>query len=69
MRKSVEPDSDEKLILYNVTEIALFQLALIHFFKANLEDFSKEHGERFHLDIQTMEKRWQERWDEAIEED
>ena len=27
---------------------------------------SEEHGERFHQDIQVMEKRYQGRWDEAM---
>jgi len=27
---------------------------------------SEEHGERFHQDIQVMEKRYQGRWDETM---
>ena len=38
----------------------------LDFFKENLGDVSEEHGERFHQDIQTMEKRYQGRWDEAM---
>ena len=36
------------------------------FFRENLGDVSEEHGERFHQDIQTMEKRYQGRWDSAM---
>lgn len=32
-------------------------------FPENLVDFSKEHGERFHQDIKTIEERYQGRWD------
>ena len=38
----------------------------LDFFRPNLTDVSEEHGERFHQDIQVMEKRYQGRWDEAI---
>lgn len=33
------------------------------FFPKNLGAVSDEQGERFHQDIQTMEKRYQGRWD------
>ena len=36
------------------------------FFGPNLTDVSEEHGERFHQDVQVMEKRYQGRWDEAM---
>ncbi|KAI6646268.1 hypothetical protein LOD99_9299, partial [Oopsacas minuta] len=32
-------------------------------FPENLGDLSEEQGERFHLDIRTMEERYQGRWD------
>ena len=32
------------------------------FFPPNLENFSDKYGERFHQDIQKMEKRYQEKW-------
>lgn len=38
----------------------------VDFFKANLGAVSEEHGERFHQDIQIMEKRYQGRWDSAM---
>jgi len=42
-------------------------LGLPHeFFRDNLGDVREEHGERFHQDIQVMEKRYQGRWDEAM---
>lgn len=34
----------------------------LSFFKQNLGDVSEEHGERFHQDILTMEKRYQGHW-------
>ena len=47
-----------------------FKLHFLHshldFFRDNLGNVSKEHGERFHQDIQVMEKRYQGRWDEAM---
>ena len=38
----------------------------LDFFLDNLENVSEEHGERFHQDIQVMEKRYQGRWNEAM---
>ena len=38
----------------------------LDFFRDNLGDVRDEHGERFHQDIQVMEKRYQWRWDEAM---
>ena len=38
----------------------------LDFFRENLGDVSEEHGERFHQDIQTMERRYQGRWDSAM---
>ena len=38
----------------------------LDFFRPNLGAVSEEHGERFHQDIQVMEKRYQARWDEAM---
>ena len=38
----------------------------LDFFRDNLGNVSKGHGERFHQDIQVMEKRYQGRWDEAM---
>ena len=38
----------------------------LYFFRPNLTDVSEKHGERFHQDIQVMEKRYQGRWDEAM---
>ena len=40
----------------------------LDFFRDNLGNVSEEHGERFHQDIQVMEKRYQGRWDEAMME-
>ena len=36
------------------------------FFSTNLGSVSDEHGERFHKDIQTFEKRYQGRWDASM---
>ena len=38
----------------------------LDFFRDNLGDVSEEHGERFHQDIATMERRYQGRWDTAM---
>ena len=38
----------------------------LDFFRDNLGNVSEEHGERFHQDIQVMDKRYQERWNEAM---
>ena len=38
----------------------------LNFFRNNLGNVSEEHGERFHQDIQVMEKRYQRRWNEAM---
>lgn len=38
----------------------------LDFFRPNLGDVSEEHGERFHQDIQLMERRYQGRWDTAM---
>jgi hypothetical protein len=38
----------------------------LDFFRENLGDVSEEHGERFHQDIQSMEKRYQGHWDTAM---
>ena len=38
----------------------------LDFFPDNLGNVSEEDGERFHQDIQVMEKRCQGRWDEAM---
>ena len=38
----------------------------IDFFRPNLGDVSEEHGERFHQDMNNMEKRYQGRWDSAM---
>ena len=35
-------------------------------FQENLGDFSEEHGERFHQDIEPMERRYKGRWDCAM---
>ena len=38
----------------------------LDFFRENLGAVSEEHGERFHQDIQLMERRYQGRWDAAM---
>ena len=38
-------------------------------FQDHLGDFSEEHGERFHQNIQPMEKRYQGRWGSAMMDD
>ena len=44
--------------MQNVNKAALPAFAN-EFFRLNLGDVGEEHGERFHQDIQTMEKRYQ----------
>ena len=41
----------------------IFYIATLDGFPANLGDVSDEQGERFHQDIQTMEERYQGRYD------
>ena len=43
-----------------------FLCSHLDFFQENLGDFSEEHGERFHQDIEPMERRYKGRWDSAI---
>ena len=43
-----------------------FLCSHLGFFQDNLGDFSEEHGERFHQDIEPMERRYQGRWDSAM---
>jgi len=38
----------------------------IVFFPENLGEFSDEHGEIFHQDIMTMEKRYQGKWTSSM---
>ena len=38
----------------------------LDFFRDNLGNVIEEHGERFHYDIQVMEKRYQGRWNKAM---
>ena len=43
-----------------------FLCSYLDFFQENLVDFSKEHGEGFHQDIEPMDKRYKGRWDSAM---
>ena len=43
-----------------------FLCSHLDFFQKNLGDFSEEHGERFHQNIEPMERRYKGRWDSAI---
>ena len=43
-----------------------FLHSLLDFFRDNLGNVSEEQGERFHQDMQVMEKWYQGRWDEAM---
>ena len=43
-----------------------FLCSHLNFFQNNLGDFSEEHSERFHQDIEPMERRYQGRWDSAM---
>ena len=38
----------------------------LDFFRDNLRNVSEEHGERFHQDIQVMEKLYQGKWNKAM---
>ena len=46
-----------------------FLCSHLDFLQKNLGDFSEEQGERFHQDIEPMEKRYKGRWDSAMMED
>ena len=57
-------------LLENYQELGCLMNLKLHFlhshldyFPANLGDYSEEQGERFHQDIQEMERRYQGRWD------
>ena len=41
----------------------------LDFFQENLGDFSKEHGERFHENIEPMERQYKSRWDSTMMRD
>ena len=43
-----------------------FLCSHLDFFQENLGHFSEDHGERFHQDIEPMEKRYKGRWDSAM---
>ncbi|KAI6651197.1 hypothetical protein LOD99_5548 [Oopsacas minuta] len=43
-----------------------FLCSHIYLFQESLEDFSEEHSERFHQDIQLMERRYQGHWDSTM---
>ena len=43
-----------------------FLCSHLDFFQKNLGDFSEEHDEKFHQDIEPMEKRYKGRWDSAM---
>ena len=40
-----------------------FLHSYLHFFSENIDDISEEHGEIFHQDISTLERRYQWKWD------
>ena len=43
-----------------------FLCSHLDFLQENFSDFSEEHGERFHQDIEPMKTRYEGRWDSAI---
>ncbi|CAK8696138.1 unnamed protein product [Clavelina lepadiformis] len=43
-----------------------FLCSHLDFFQENLGEFSEEHGERLHQDIEPMEKRYKGRWDSVM---
>ena len=43
-----------------------FLHANLDYFPQNSGDISKEHGERFHQDIKSMETQYQGRWDVSM---
>ena len=43
-----------------------FLCSHLDFFQENLVDFSKEHDERFHQDIEPRKRRYKGRWDSAM---
>ena len=66
----------EKLIIKSYQNMGCCMSAKLHFlcsyldfFQENLGDFSEEHGERFHQDIEPMEKRYKGCWNSATMED
>ena len=54
----------------NLGSCMFLKLHFLHshldFLRANLENVSEEYGERFHQDIQVIEKGYQGRWDEVM---
>ena len=44
----------------------LFSYSHLDFFQENLGDFSEEHFERFHQDVEPIEKRNKGHWDSAM---
>ena len=39
-----------------------FLCSQLNFLQENLGDYSEKHGERFHQDIESMERRYEGRW-------
>ena len=58
-------ESYEKLSCHMPLELH-FLHSHLDFFQDNLRNVSKEHGKKFHHDIQVMEKHYQGMWNEAI---
>ena len=44
----------------------IFYIPILTFFPSNCGDVSDEHGERFHQDISTMEKRYKGKWSSSL---
>jgi len=47
-------------------KIHFLETHLLLFFPENLGETSDEHGERFHQDIMSMEKRYQGKWSSSM---
>ena len=43
-----------------------FLCSHLDFIQENLGDFSEEHAERYHQDIEPMKRRYKGRWDSAM---
>ena len=49
-------------LVYRMSVKFRFLCSHLDFFQENLGNFSEEHGERFHQDIEPMERRYKGRW-------
>lgn len=68
------PNIEKKSIFWTKLELSIYyftkkkqkSLKYAHFFPKNLGDLIDEHGERFHQEIKSMERRYQGFWNERM---